>query len=338
MQRLKERFEENGITFTLYNTSRVPKKEDNIVAIRSAGMWLLGQFLHSRESIIHQHGSEPISLGLLSLLAITRRKAAVVSLQSFRYDIGHLSLLHRLAFSLAKKARLYFIAVAPHIKQKLTSLGIRAEDIEVVPQFIPPTIREEEIIEIPQEVWRFIDSHTPVISANAFQISFYNNQDLYGIDMCIDLCADLKDNYPRIGFVLCLPDIRDYDYFHKMKQWIKQKGIEKNFLFQTKPCQFYPVLMKSDAFVRPTNTDGDAVSIREALFLKIPSIVSDVVPRPEETILFRNRDITDLTLKVREVLDNYDQYKRRLEGVKLEDNFQKIVKVYDKLLKVELTK
>jgi hypothetical protein len=68
--------------------------------------------------------------------------------------------------------------VGPQIKENIIALGIAPEKIVVIPSFIPPTIREEDIAEIPQEVWAFMNSHNPVISANAFRISFYNNQDL----------------------------------------------------------------------------------------------------------------------------------------------------------------
>ena len=130
---------------------------------------------------------------------------------------------------------------------------------------------------------------------------------------------------------LCLPDIGDYDYFNKMEQKIADKSIENNFLFVTQPYQIYPILMKSDIFVRPTNTDDDAVSVREALYFKIPLVASDVVPRPEGTILFKNRDINDFTLKVKDILDNYRWHKKRLEAVKVEDDAEKILGVYQKL-------
>jgi len=239
-----------------------------------------------------------------------------------------MNLQDKLAFWLAKKSGIYFIAVGIEIKERIISLGIKPGNIEVISSFIPPVVKEEDIMEIPKEVWDFIDSHTCVISSNAFRISFYNNQDLYGIDMLIELCANLKQYYPRIGIVFCLPDIGDYEYFNKMKQRIAEKGIENNFLFQTKPCQFYPILMKSDVSVRQTNTDGDGISIREALYFKIPVVASDVCQRPEGTILFENRDIDDFTSKVMNVLGNYEEHKKRMDEVKLENNFQKILKVY----------
>ena len=45
---------------------------------------------------------------------------------------------------------------------------------------------------------------TLVIKATS-RIAFHNGYDLYGIDMCIDLCANLKNSCPKIGFVFCLP-------------------------------------------------------------------------------------------------------------------------------------
>ena len=116
-----------------------------------------------------------------------------------------------------------------------------------------------------------------------------------------------------------------------MKQRIAEKCIENNFLFITEQYQFYPILMKSDVFVRPTNTDGDAVSLRAALYFKIPSVTSDAVPRPEGTILFKSRDINDFTSKVKDVLDNHKQHKMRLEEVELGDNIGKIIEIYQNI-------
>ena len=146
--------------------------------------------------------------------------------------------------------------------------------------------------------------------------------------MCIDLCANLKNTYPEIGFIFCLPDIGDYNYFQTMKQRIVEKGIENNFLFQTKPCQLYPIIIKSNVFVRPTNTDGDAISLREALHFKVPIGASDIVPRPKGAVLFRNRDIDDFTLKVKDILDNYEFHKNRIENIESDDFGREILNIY----------
>jgi glycosyltransferase involved in cell wall biosynthesis len=102
-------------------------------------------------------------------------------------------------------------------------------------------------------------------------------------------------------------------------------------LFVTEPYPFYPLLLKSSVFIRPTNTDGDAISLREALYFGVPSVASDVVTRPEGTILFKNRNIDDLTVKVRDLLDNYPYYKQRMNALPPGDYSDRIVQVYRKV-------
>jgi len=333
IQRLNEQLEKRGFQSVIYDFG---KKKDilqkNVKVIKNTKGWMLKYFLNAKEDIVHYHGYESKSLLFFSLFSIVRKKKVIFTFHSFRYNIKNIDLLHKLIFWMAAKANMYFITVGPQIKKKIISLGIKPENIEVIPSFIPPTVREDEIAEIPQEVWDFIDSHSPVISANAFKINFYDNQDLYGIDMCIDLCANLKQYYPKIGLVFALPDIGDYEYFNKMKQRIAEKGIENNFLFITKQYQFYPILMKSDVFVRPTNTDGYGVSIAEAIYFKVPVVASDVCPRPAGTILFKSRDIENFVLKVKNVLDSYKQHKKKLDAIELEDNLKEIIKIYQKFM------
>lgn len=332
IQRLKKRLEEDGVACSIYEDSGVLKKENNVIIMKSVSAWLIGQFLYGTEDVIHCHNYSPKLLILFSLLSILKGKRVIFTLHSFRYSPKDFDLWYKFAFWLATRGKVYFITVGPEIKENIVSLGVKPEYVEVIPSFVSPAIREEEIAEIPQEVWSFMASHSPVISANAFKIVFYNNQDLYGIDMCIDLCANLKKDYPQVGLVFSLPDIGNYEYFEKMKQRIVKKGIENNFLFQTKPCQFYPILMKSNVFVRPTNTDGYGVSIVEAICFDVPAIASDVCPRSEGTILFKSRDADDFTLKVKDVLNNYVQHKKKIANIELENNIEKIVKIYKSLM------
>jgi len=257
-------------------------------------------------------------------------KKVIITYHNWRREIKYVGLLEKLLIKLASTFISCFIAVGPHIKRNLINLGFEREKIEIIPAYITPPVVKEDINAVPDNVWNFIDSHSPIISANAYRIDFYNNEDRYGIDMCIDLCANLKRENPKAGFVFCLPDIGEYDYFHKMKQRIVEKGIENNFLFQTKPCQLYPILMKSDLFVRPANLDAYGVSIAEAIYFKVPALASDVCKRPAGTVLFRNRDMVDFVVKVKHILENYKYYRKRLDSFEIEDNAEKVIKIYQK--------
>ncbi len=336
IQRLKgqlmKRWGYDCVVYDLGKQGELPKK--NIIRIKSVKTWLLKYFFTAKEDVIHLHDPDWRARAIMGLMGLLGKKTVISIHGASLADSlkgGGWFRRHIIKFTIRHTS--FIIALNPKIKELALSLGVKPERIEVIPSFISPSIKEEEVAEISQEMWDFMDSHSPVISANAFRITFYNNQDLYGIDMCIDLCAYLKQYYPKVGFVFCLPDIGDYEYFHKMKQKIAEKGIEDNFLFQTKPCQLYPILMKSDVFVRPTNTDGYGVSVGEAIYFKVPVVASNVCPRPEGTILFKSRDIDNFISKVKDVLDNYEQYKQRLKAIKIDDNFEKILKVYKKLLK-----
>ena len=57
-------------------------------------------------------------------------------------------------------------------------------------------------------------------------------------------------------------------------------------------------------FIRATTTDGDSVSLREALYFGAPILASDVVPRPDGVMLF-NLEKDDLSQKVDEYLGSY---------------------------------
>jgi len=121
-------------------------------------------------------------------------------------------------------------------------------------------------------------------------------EDLYGLDMCIELTAILKEQYPNIGFLFALgSEEYHYDYLKKMKRRIADLKINTHFHFLTGQKQLWPLFKKADLMIRSTNTDGFAVSIAEALYFECPVIASDACFRPEGTILFKNRNLNDLT-------------------------------------------
>ncbi|EKO3701887.1 glycosyltransferase [Vibrio metschnikovii] len=114
---------------------------------------------------------------------------------------------------------------------------------------------------------------------------------------------------------------------------IKEYGLENNFLFVNENISLYPVLKSSSIFIRPTFYDSYGISVGEALSIGIPSIASDVCKRTEGAIIFKNRSIDDLYLKVKSVLSNPSRYKDRLVNIKVPDNSEELLNLYKKLLK-----
>jgi len=199
------------------------------------------------------------------------------------------------------------VVVGKHIVEDYQNRGIELpKKIIIEPAFLPPPEDDEEKIlnTYPLELFEFIKKSSHIILANASQITFHNGIDLYGLDMCIELTAKLKKDYPNIGFIFALANENvNKEYLAKMKQIIKELDIEDNFYFLTGQKELWPLFKKADLMIRPTNTDGDALSIREALYFDCPAIASDVCDRPEGTIIFQNRDLKDLYIKTLGVLN-----------------------------------
>ena len=65
---------------------------------------------------------------------------------------------------------------------------------------------------------------------------------------------------------------------------------DDNIFFIDYPHPYFEVLKHSDFFIRNTSTDGDALSVKEALWLGVPALCSDVVDRPEGVRLFKYND------------------------------------------------
>lgn len=205
------------------------------------------------------------------------------------------------------------VLVGPHILESYKQQNIKLpETVIIEPAFLPPPLSEEDKIlqTYPDELFTFIENHKPLITANAFQVVFYEDSDLYGLDMCIELTAKLKDDFPNVGFIFALANEHEKtEYLEEIRQRIKALGIENNFYFLTGQKELWPLFRKVNLMIRPTMTDGDALSIREAMYFGCPAVASDVCVRPEGTIVFKSRDIDDYTSKVKAVLESFRHVK-----------------------------
>jgi glycosyltransferase involved in cell wall biosynthesis len=182
----------------------------------------------------------------------------------------------------------------------IENIKIEKCKIHIQHAFLPPPIEDEEkiIVTYSKELTDFIKEHSPIVIANASNIVWYQGYDLYGLDMCVQLIAELKKEYPDIGMIFALAKIGDEEYFKKLNKLIDDLKIKENIHFLTGQKELWPLFKQADVMVRPTNTDGDAVSIREALYFNCATVASDVCDRPEGTIVFKNRDQQEFYAKV----------------------------------------
>ena len=335
IKRIENYFKKNHTEYIIYNESRIVGYE-NIINVKPINSYkkFIFKIPFLKFGTLHFHVT---NLKIQMLLGCYRflGKKIILTMHGESYfdELAKLNLVGHYLILLSLRNINKIICVNPRIKEGLLDLGLDSKKIEIIPAFIPPTSDEIDIKQLPEFFHKIRHKHKFLITANAFRISFYNNEDLYGIDLSIELMKLLIDNgYKDIGFIYVIPDIGDYDYFKKMQNLVKKYTLEDNFYFYTKPVAYPAVINMCDLFIRPTNTEGDALSIREALTLQKPTIASDVCTRPEGTIFFKNRNIDDLYIKTTDTINNYEEYRAKIENIEFEDNAEKILEVYKKVL------
>ncbi len=177
----------------------------------------------------------------------------------------------------------------------------------LLPAFLPPDMKEEP--SLPKEILEWLENASKkdnpyIMCSNAYRLMIHNGEDLYGLDMCIEaMCYLQKKNnglqYYLIFILASNPD--QQDRLKKYKEIISKNGLNEKIMIWETPASFVRVLQKCNLVLRTTNTDGDAVSIREAQFFGKPVLASDIVGRPDGVYLFKTRDVEDLTSKIGEL-------------------------------------
>lgn len=328
IKRMKEYLDLNGALNEVWDLSNISKDIQGVTNIRFR--YVPFKYLFRKDiKLIHYNIcgiNQKLYIGFFNNLFFKRRKK-ILTIHGDSKD-----LVNNYKTLLIKALNTFdaIICVKSGDKEYLRKKGIN-KPIYEVPAFIFPT-QEDKDEKIPPYILDFIRSKNFIISANASSIQFYENQDLYGIDMCIDLIEKLNRSRKDIGMVFCIPQINDTQYFNTLNKKIKDKKIESNFLFVIEKMELFPIIKRSHLFLRPTNNDGYGVSIAEAIYYNVPAIVSDVCARPEGSILFKSRDIDDLYSKAMDVIGNYNQFKEKLKNIEFEDNAKRLLEIYGYIL------
>lgn len=173
--------------------------------------------------------------------------------------------------------------------------------------FVPPIMEDEP--QLPDYLSEWIAKRKNlgdvILSANAYQLKYFNNEDLYGLDMCIEAAGRLVKKGYKVSFVYLVSSLeKNRELYQKYLRRINESNFRDHFLLLNDTISFVRLITYSDIILRPTNTDGDALTIREAIHLGKLVVASDIIPRPAGTILFRTRDHNDFEHKLVDTISN----------------------------------
>ncbi len=291
-------------------------------------VWFFRYILFDKAKILHVHNELPFCY-LFFLLHTFFKKQLVFTIHDQMSLVKVLNSTNRDYYFLKlliKNKRIKWIAVNETISKQLILLGVDASNVDVIPAYLPAN---ETGFELSSELKQYFESHTPSMFFYAFGIKQLNGVDLYGLDMALESIKYLKEDYPKIGLFLLIPDADKDPNMVKYLDFVSEHKLQDHikFHFDVIP-DLNVVCEKSEIYLRPTCSDGDSLTVREALHKNIKVIVSDVVERPEACILFKNRDVLDMVRVLNETIQSFD----KLKEVKPKENIDflnKIFKTYE---------
>jgi glycosyltransferase involved in cell wall biosynthesis len=129
------------------------------------------------------------------------------------------------------------------------------------------------------------DGVTLILSAYRIREFAGSGGDIYGVDIASKLFTSLAPQHIdlRLAIFLALPP-RGRWARHFVKCHIDRLESEwPDRVLVAIGERLTPAFQHSVIYLRPSRTDGDAVSIREALAAEVPVLASDVAERPGET-------------------------------------------------------
>ena len=289
--------------------------------------WEFCKLLFLPTKIIHLHSNNVNAFLLLLLLGWNHRIGITIhnkNLVKVKSVWKKIIITHFL-----QKASFIILNDESYKKMLIECFHCKEERMHILPAFLPPV--EIEYQGLSEDIISFRAQHEFLISANASKLRLDNGVDVYGIDLLIRLISDLKMSGIDVGLIFCLPIIGDSVYYKKCIANIEKQQLQDNVLIVQKYLpNGFEVWQLSDLFIRPTSTDIEGLSVKEALYCGTPAIASDVCKRPEETILFKNRNYEDLFEKVMEQYHQKGHNQR--ENIIVDGNLpRKILDIYNSI-------
>ena len=244
--------------------------------------------------IIHIHSGNWILRILLIVIAKLFRKKIIVTLHSYRLV----------------KIRKYLTNKSLFLTNKIICVNERiANDVKIKDKcivkeaFLPPTNHHEDVL--PEEINRFLIQNRErfILCANASKFVKFNGKDLYGLDQCIEVAKLARKQKTQLSIIFVIGITDELNpLFQSYTREIADHSLGKFIKLYPKSLSFITLIQKCDVVLRPTLSDGDALTIREALFFNKVVIASDVVKRPQGTVLYKTGDALDLYKKIQELM------------------------------------
>jgi hypothetical protein len=275
LQRLRARLDSAGLTSAMLDTSEMFK--DDLPNLRRDGPRKAWDMI-GKARVVHIHVMNAyVRLALLTMTRLRGKKAVFT--------------FHGMPLSMQESM---LVRAAKAVTHEAVWVNTAQRDLfgpgPVVPAFLAPTMEEETL---PEDIVTWIARQRvdgrSIIAGNAFRVHQSVVGDIYGVDLLIEAFKrpEIRDRFSCL-FVIASRAKSEPEMYENYVREVEALGMGDRFWLRPDPINFSGLMKRSDALVRPTRTDGDSLSIREALHYGKAAITSDATPRPEGAAIFAN--------------------------------------------------
>lgn len=282
---------------------------------------LLGKLKYN---VLHVHiGGDvpPRVLAFLTTCAVFGRGKSVLTFHSGGYAFEHAETAKK--FTLAGIVFRKFkriIAVNPMMIAMFEKYGVKKDRLRLIPPFAHQS--PDQTIEIPAALAEFAAKHQP------FLLTVCLLEDTYDLFMQVDAMEKVLRNLPNAGLMI----VGSGSLHNDLKAAIGEKSYADRIFLAgdvAHPATLH-LINRADILLRTTKFDGDAIAVREALFLETPVIATDNKMRPPGVNLIPIGDAEALV----ETIEKLAQHERRPKTEKPDDksNVTAVLKIYEEVI------
>lgn len=247
----------------------------SFVDFRESGFFTLLRAV-CRHRIVHIHATNPFFMLFMVIYAKAMKTVSVVTVH------GNLSEYRGLRALVVRMA--LRIADVPILlnQESYSQIKTKCANARRISAFLPPLEEEDLDKAIAKEIARRSSGKSMVFATNAYNLVFDNHgREIYGITEIINVIKDKN----------CLLVVSDPSgKYAKYAQKKCPEVLGDDVLFISEPHSFYSVLASVDVFIRNTTTDGDSLSVHEALSLGKKVWATNCVTRPVGVHIYANLD------------------------------------------------
>lgn len=259
---------------------------------------LLKLLLTLKYDVLHLHVGGDLNRRVLALIAgcgLLARGKNVLTLHSGAYpgtDAGKAAGRSSIrGFMFRQFSRV--IAVNPLIADVFERYGVSASRLRTILPFVLK--RPDSEVKLPPDLARFADAHSP------FLLTVGLLEPEYDLLMQVDAMRKMIEIFPNAGLMI----VGSGSIEDELRKSVNSKAYSPHIVVagDVDHSITLHLINDCDLLLRTTLFDGDAISIREALFLGTPVIATDNGMRPAGVHLIEAGNADDLVANVRSALE-----------------------------------